>query len=121
MKYLYIIITILLTSFNTVAVDYKYDNAKRITEAAYKDGTVVSYAYDQSGNLLSMTPSESSSDGGDSDGGTDGDNTDNQIPDTAEPAKKESGGGTFGWFTLLLATGIIALRSGFKTKLKSSY
>lgn len=104
MKYLYIIITILLTSFNTVAVDYKYDNAKRITEASYKDGPVVSYTYDQNGNLLSITPSESSSDGGDSDGGTD-----NEIPDTAKPTKKESGGGVFGWLTLLLATGIIAI------------
>ncbi|MFU2511209.1 RHS repeat domain-containing protein [Pseudoalteromonas sp. ASV78] len=114
-----ILVLLFFYCFSAFAVDYKYDSTKRITEATYKDGTVVSYAYDQNGNLLSMTPSESPSDGGDSDGGTDGDNTDNQIPDTAEPAKKESGGGTFGWLTLLLATGIIALRSGFKTKLKS--
>jgi YD repeat-containing protein len=115
----YFAIFLFSLSFNVYAVDYKYDNAKRITEATYKDGTVVSYAYDQNDNLLSMMPSESSTDGGDSDGGTDGDNTDNETPDTAEPAKKESGGGAFGWLTLLLTTGFLVLRSRFKTKLKS--
>lgn len=105
--------------FSAFAVDYKYDSTKRITEATYKDGTVVSYTYDQNGNLLSMMPFENSTDGGDSDGGTDGDNTDNEIPDTAEPTQKESGGGAFGWLTLLLTTGFLVLRSRFKTKLKS--
>ena len=108
--------------FSTVAVDYKYDNTKRITEAAYKDGTTVSYTYDQNGNLLSMTPNESSSDGDDSGGsdtgGDDTGGTDTTAPETPAPAKNESGGGALGWLTLLLTTGFIALRSRAKVKVK---
>ena len=84
---------LILISFNSIAVDYKYDNAKRITEAAYKDGTVVSYTYDQNGNLLSMTPSESPSDGGDSGGSdTGGGETDTSLEEPKEAANSDGGG-----------------------------
>ncbi|TMP83520.1 hypothetical protein CWB73_01430 [Pseudoalteromonas phenolica] len=86
MKYIFIAI---ILSFKTYAVDYKYDNAKRITEAAYKDGTVVSYTYDKNGNLLSVSPTESSTDDGDDSDGS----SDNESPDTDGAKEKGSDGG----------------------------
>jgi len=117
MKYLYIVT--LITSFNTVAVDYQYDKTNRISQATYKDGIVVSYEYDADGNLTKVSPTESSSGGGTDNGGTDTGGTDNGTPETPEPAKQESGGGAFGWLTLLLTASFFALRSRGKVKLKS--
>jgi len=34
-------------------VNYKYDDAGRLTSVAYADGTVIAYSYDNAGNLLS--------------------------------------------------------------------
>lgn len=62
MKYFIILI---LLSFNVLAIEYKYDSANRISQATYKDGTVVSYSYDQNGNLLTVTPVVSPSGEGD--------------------------------------------------------
>lgn len=112
-----------LISFNLTAAEYKYDTNNRITEATYKDGTVVSYTYDKNGNLLSITPTESSSDGDDS-GGSDtgsGDTggTDNTTPVTPEPQKQESSGGAFGWLNLLSISAFITIRSRGRVKLKS--
>ncbi|WP_181902268.1 GlyGly-CTERM sorting domain-containing protein [Thalassotalea euphylliae] len=105
---------ILLLSFNTFAVDYKYDNANRITEAAYKDGTVVSYTYDKNGNLLTVTPNKSSSGGqdtgGSNTGGSNTGNTNTAPPETIEPAKQESSGGSFGWITLIIASVLVVIR-----------
>lgn len=120
-NYILLIVGVLCTC-SVGAIDYKYDNAKRITEAAYKDGTVVSYTYDQDGNLLSITPNESSS-GDDDSGGSDtgsGDTgvTDTTAPEASEPTNKESSGGAFGWLTLLFTSGFIALRTRAKVKLK---
>ncbi len=120
----FFILAFIFINFNAFAVDYKYDNSNRITEASYKDGTVVSYTYDQNGNLLSITPNESSS-GGDDSGGSDsggGDTggTGTTTPETPEPTNKESSGGALGWLTLLLTSGFIAFRSRAKVNLKSS-
>lgn len=120
------LVFLFLISFNVFAVDYKYDDAKRITEATYKDGTVVSYTYDQNGNLLSVTPNENSSGGGTGGGdtgggGTGGGNTGGggtPQPEIPEPVKQDSSGGTFGVFSLLLIAGLIVLRFPLKPRFK---
>lgn len=109
MKYIFIAI---ILSFKTYAVDYKYDNAKRITEAAYKDGTVVSYTYDKNGNLLSVSPTKSSTD---DDRGSDDTNSDNTDNTSSKPAKSGSGGGV-GWFLLMLTASVMVLRARFRAK-----
>lgn len=121
MKNLFLIFFFLYSS-SLFGVDYKYDNANRMIEASYKDGTVVSYTYDQNGNLLSITPNESSSGGDDSSGsdtgGGDTAGTDTNTPETPEPTKNESSGGALGWLTLLFSSCFVALRSRAKLKLK---
>ncbi|QTL37572.1 RHS repeat domain-containing protein [Pseudoalteromonas viridis] len=94
-KYITIILFVCF-NFDSYAVTYKYDNANRITEATYKDGTVVSYTYDKNGNLLSITPTESSSGGDGSDtgsGDTEGAGSTTQV--TPEPEKSVDGGKCF--------------------------
>lgn len=118
-----IMFLLVFISLNAIAVDYKYDNAKRITEATYKDGTVVSYTYDQNGNLLSVTPNENSSGGGTGGGDTGGGNTGDggtPQPEIPEPVKQDSSGGTFGMFSLLLAACLIVLRLPLKLRFKAN-
>lgn len=101
------------------AVEYKYDNAKRITKAIYKDGTVVSYKYDKNGNLLSVIPNKSPSNGDGSDAGSDDKGgTGETAPETSEPKKQKSSGGAFGWLILVITSGFITVRSRVRTKLK---
>ncbi|MEI5639456.1 MULTISPECIES: RHS repeat domain-containing protein [unclassified Pseudoalteromonas] len=114
---------LILLMFPSFAATYKYDNNNRITEATYKDGTVVSYSYDKNGNLLSVTPTESSSggdDSGESDTGSgDTGGTDSTTPVTPEPQKQESSGGAFGWLNLLLILAFIVIRTRDRVRLKS--
>lgn len=87
------LIILIFFSCNSFAVTYKYDDSKKLQQVTYDNGTVVSYRYDDDGNLTKVTPTESSSGGGDTGGGTDTGGTD-IIP---EPPKAESddGGGCF--------------------------
>jgi YD repeat-containing protein len=36
-------------------VNYKYDDAGRLTGVSYADGTVIAYTYDNAGNMLART------------------------------------------------------------------
>lgn len=103
---------VILFSFTVVALDYKYDNANRISEASYNNGTVVSYIYDKDGNLLSVSPTESSTD---DDGGSDDADSDNTDNNSSEPATSGSSGG-IGWLLLMLTASVIALRARFRAK-----
>ncbi|WP_394192925.1 CFI-box-CTERM domain-containing protein [Pseudoalteromonas atlantica] len=87
-----IIVLFVCFNFNSYAVTYKYDISKRIAEATYKDGTVVSYTYDKNGNLLSVTPNESSS-GDDDSGGSDtgGGGTDTSLEAPKEGVSDDGG------------------------------
>jgi YD repeat-containing protein len=110
-------------SIYSYATEYTYAESNRLTQVTYDNGTVVSYEYDADGNLIKVSPTESASGGGDTGGGTDNgggdtDSADNGTPETPEPEKKESGGGAFGWLTLLLIAGLFTLRSRARAKLK---
>lgn len=117
----YYLLILLLISFYSTAITYKYDSANRVTEATYKDGTVVSYTFDQNGNLLSITPNGSSS-GGDDSGGSDtgGDTggTDTPPSETPAPTNNESSGGALGGLTFLIASILFAIRARVKVKLE---
>src|SRR5260221_2086155 len=45
------------TAASAATVNYSYDDAGRLTSAAYPNGTVISYNYDKAGNLLSRVVS----------------------------------------------------------------
>ncbi len=48
----------LAAALSADTVNYKYDDAGRLTSVSYADGTVIAYSYDNAGNLLarSVTP-----------------------------------------------------------------
>ena len=48
----------------TFAAEYKYDALGRVIEVIYDSGQTVSYTYDAAGNILSITTSNGSADGG---------------------------------------------------------
>ena len=55
-------VTLLLSALVLLAValaadtvNYKYDDADRLTSVSYADGTVIAYTYDNAGNMLART------------------------------------------------------------------
>jgi YD repeat-containing protein len=95
---------ILSFSFSCFSATYKYDDSNKLQQVTYDNVTVVSYEYDADGNLLKVTPTESSFGGGDIGVGTDNGGTDNETSETPEPEKKKSGGSFgFGLFFLVLS------------------
>ena len=53
-------------------VNYKYDDAGRLTSVSYADGTVIVYTYDNAGNMLARTATPAAQ----------------QAPSQAKPASK---------------------------------
>jgi YD repeat-containing protein len=89
------LIILIFFSCNSFAVTYKYDDSNKLQQVTYDNGTVVSYEYDADGNLLKVTPTESSSGGGDTGGGTDTGGGDTVIIPETPKAESDDGGGCF--------------------------
>ncbi len=56
-----IFITGLLISSASYAIDYVYDDLDRLVQVIYPTGEIIHYTYDATGNLLSVSQTESQS------------------------------------------------------------
>jgi len=57
-QFISILITGLLISSASYAIDYVYDDLNRLIQVIYPTGEIIHYTYDATGNLLSVIQTE---------------------------------------------------------------